>query len=79
VRGVTILPRVTGESPNMPRRAVQPRIGAVVYDRNRDEGVITQVVIQPGNQLVTHVVVRSKALLDGNLSLVKSRPVKDSI
>jgi osmotically-inducible protein OsmY len=67
VRGVIALPRVTGESPDMPRLAVQPRIGAVVYGRNREEGVITQVVIQPEDRLVTHVVVRSKELTDGNL------------
>jgi osmotically-inducible protein OsmY len=67
VRGVVGLPRVTGESPTPLKPAVQPRIGAVVYGRNREEGVITQVVIQPEDRLVTHIVVRSKELTDGNL------------
>jgi hypothetical protein len=66
VRGVVILPRVAGESPNWPRRAEQPRIGAAVYGENGEVGVVAQVVIQPENQLVTHVVVRSKELRKGN-------------
>jgi hypothetical protein len=67
VRGVMTLPRVTGESPSKPRHVMQPRIGAVVYGENGDEGVVSQVVIQPDNQLVTHVVVRFKEIRDGNL------------
>jgi hypothetical protein len=67
VRGVTILPRIAGENPTIPHRPAQPRIGAVVYGKDGEVGVITQVVIQPDNRLVTHVVVRSKELRDGNL------------
>jgi osmotically-inducible protein OsmY len=67
VRGVIALPRVTGESPDMPRLAVQPRIGVVVYGRNREDGVITQVVIQPEDRLVTHIIVRSSEIKDTNL------------
>jgi osmotically-inducible protein OsmY len=67
VRGVIALPRVTGKSPTAPKRTVQPRIGAVVYGKNLEEGVITQVVIQPGNRLVTHVVVRFDEIKDDNL------------
>jgi sporulation protein YlmC with PRC-barrel domain len=67
VRGVIALPGVTGESPNMPQRLVQPRIGAVVYGKNGEEGVVTQVVIQLENRLVTHVVVRSSEIKDINL------------
>ena len=59
VRGVITLPRVTGENPTIPHRAVQPRIGAVVYGKDGEVGVVTQVVIQPDDRLVTHVVVRS--------------------
>jgi osmotically-inducible protein OsmY len=78
VRGVITLPNVTGESPNMPRLAVQPHIGAIVYGRTRQEGVITQVVIQPDNRLVTHVVVRSNELRDINLAARENVvPVKD--
>jgi osmotically-inducible protein OsmY len=67
VRGVTILPRIAGESPVKPPRPAQPRIGAVVYGKDGEVGVVTQVVIQPDSRLVTHVVVRSKELTDGNL------------
>lgn len=67
VCGVISLPRVAGQSPEEPRRAMQPRIGAVVYGKNGVEGTITQVVIQPDNRLVTHIVVSSKELIDGNL------------
>jgi osmotically-inducible protein OsmY len=67
VRGVTILPRIAGENPTIPRRPAQPRIGAVVYGKDGEVGIVTQVVIQPDNRLVTHIVVRSKELADGNL------------
>jgi osmotically-inducible protein OsmY len=78
VRGVIGLPRVTGESPPPQKPAVQPCIGAVVYGRNREEGVVTQVVIQPGDRLVTHVVVRSKELRDIYLVARENIvPVKD--
>ncbi|HEY6072164.1 MAG TPA: BON domain-containing protein [Anaerolineales bacterium] len=67
VRGVITLPNVTGESSSILRRAVQPRIGAVVYGENGKVGVVTQVVIQPDNRLVTHVVVRFSEIRDVNL------------
>lgn len=67
VRGVTILPRIAGENPTIPHRPAQPRIGAVVYGNDGEVGIVTQVVIQPDNRLVTHIVVRSKELTDGNL------------
>ncbi len=66
-RGVIALPRVTGESQNMPQPPVQPRIGAAVYGENGEEGIVTQVVIQPEDRLVTHVVVRSNEIKDINL------------
>jgi osmotically-inducible protein OsmY len=67
VRGVTILPRLAGENPTIPHRPTQPRIGAVVYGKDGEVGVVTQVVIQPEDRLVTHFVVRSKELTGGNL------------
>lgn len=67
VRGVITLPRVSGESPCIPRRMVQPRIGAVVYGENGAAGVVTQVVVHPDNRLVTQVVVRSNELISGSL------------
>ena len=78
VRGMIALPRVTGESLNISRRTVQPRIGAIVYGKNEEVGVVTQVVIQPQDRLVTHVVVRSNEIKDGNLvARVNIVPVKD--
>jgi osmotically-inducible protein OsmY len=67
VRGVTILPRIAGEKPTVPHRPVQPHIGAVVYGKDGEVGVVTQVVIQPEDRLVTHIVVRSKELMGGKL------------
>jgi osmotically-inducible protein OsmY len=67
VRGVTILPRIAGESPTISTRPAQPRIGAVVYGKDGEVGIVTQVVIQPEDRLVTHIVVRSKELVGGNL------------
>jgi osmotically-inducible protein OsmY len=57
VRGVIGLPRVAGEPPAPPRRAVQPRVGAQVYAQDGRAGVVAQVVINPQNRLVTHLVV----------------------
>ena len=67
VRGVIALPRVTGENPAIPSRAVQPRIGAVLYGKSGEVGTVSQVVIDPNNRLVTHVIVRSNVLEDGYL------------
>jgi hypothetical protein len=36
-----------------------------VYDHNRQEGIVTQVVIQPRNRLVTHAVVGTSDFQDG--------------
>ncbi len=68
VRGVTILPRITGASPVIPHRSLQPRIGAIVYGKDGEVGIVIQVVIQPDNRLVTHVVVRFHQLIDGMLA-----------
>jgi osmotically-inducible protein OsmY len=65
VRGVLSRPRVIGETPATERRPIQPEIQAEVYDHNRQEGVVTQVVIQPRNRLVTHAVVSASDFHDG--------------
>lgn len=59
VRGVIALPRVIGEPGTPLRRAVQPRPGARVYGEDGEVGVVAQVVINPQNRLVTHMVVSS--------------------
>lgn len=56
VRGVLSLPRVIGENAEIVRHAFQPHIQAKIYDYNLQKGIVTQVVIQPRNRLVTHVV-----------------------
>jgi len=65
VRGVLSRPRLIGENPEPERLAVQPQIQAKVYDYNRQEGVVTQVVIQPRNRLVAYVVVSASGFNDG--------------
>ena len=65
VRGVLSRPKVVGERPETERRAVQPQIHAKTYDFNRQEGMVTQVVIQPRNRLVTHAVISASDFRDG--------------
>jgi osmotically-inducible protein OsmY len=65
VRGVLSRPQVIGEYPETERRPIQPQIQAKVYDYNLQEGVVTQVVIQPRNRLVTHAVVSASDFHDG--------------
>jgi osmotically-inducible protein OsmY len=66
VRGVLSRPRVIGEYPETERRPLQPQIQAKVYDYNLQQGLVTQVVIQPRNRLVTHAVVSASDFQDGN-------------
>ena len=44
-----------------------------MYGKDGEEGIVTQVVIQPEDRLVTHIVVRSKELTDGNLVARETR------
>jgi len=64
VRGVLSRPRVVSQYPETERRTVQPRVQAKVYDHNRQEGIVTQVVIQPRNRLVTHAAVTASDFHD---------------
>ena len=65
VRGVLSRPKVIGEINETDRQPIQPQIHAKTYDYNRQEGVVTQVVIQPCNRLVTHAVVSANDFCDG--------------
>jgi osmotically-inducible protein OsmY len=65
VRGVLSRPRVLGKNFEIERRPIQPQIQAKVYDYNLQEGVVTQVVIQPRNRLVTHAVVSASDFHEG--------------
>ncbi len=65
VRGVLSRPRVLGKYFEPERRPIQPQTQAQVYDYNLQEGVVTQVVIQPRNRLVTHAVVSVSDFQDG--------------
>jgi osmotically-inducible protein OsmY len=70
VRGVLSRPRVIGESPETERRPIQPLIQAKIYQSGRQSykmqnGIVTQVVIQLRNRLVTHAVVRTSDFYDG--------------
>jgi osmotically-inducible protein OsmY len=68
VRGVLTRPRVIGEIYETERRPIQPQIHAKINDYNGQEGVVTQVVIQPRNRLVTHVVVSASDFVDGKFA-----------
>ena len=65
VRGVLSRPKVIGEYPETERRPIQPRVQSKIYDHNRQEGVVTQVVVQPHNRLVTHALVSISGFHDG--------------
>jgi osmotically-inducible protein OsmY len=65
VRGVLSHPRMIGEIYETEQRPIQPLIHAKINDYNGQEGVVTQVVIQPRNRLVTHAVVCTSDLYDG--------------
>ncbi|NWG07265.1 MAG: BON domain-containing protein [Chloroflexi bacterium] len=65
VRGVLSRPKVIGENPETERRAIQPRIKSKIYDYNRQEGVVTHVVIEPRSRLVTHAVASVSDFHDG--------------
>ena len=70
VRGILSRPRVIVESPEIERRPVQPFIQARIYESsrrpyNRHEGIVTQVVIQPRNRLVTHAVISTSDFHNG--------------
>jgi osmotically-inducible protein OsmY len=64
VRGVIGLPQIAGEPPAPARRAMQPRVGAQVYAENGRAGVVAQVVINPHNRLVTHLIVGASDMVD---------------
>ncbi len=65
VRGIIGLPQTPDDKVSPERRAVQPAIGASVYGQDGLIGVVTRVVIQPRNRLVTHIVVGASELRDG--------------
>ena len=59
VRGILNLPVVSGLPDPETRLAVQPDIGARVYDWAGVVGRVTGVVINPLDRLVTHFIVRT--------------------
>ncbi|MEW6028163.1 MAG: BON domain-containing protein [Chloroflexota bacterium] len=64
VRGIVLLPKLPGEIQRFERHAIQPQLKARVYDDTGYAGIATQVVIQPRNRLVTHVVVSASEFTD---------------
>jgi osmotically-inducible protein OsmY len=68
VRGVLSRPDVVGECSETERQPIQPQIHAKTYDYNRQEGMVTQVVIQPRNRLVTHAVVSASDFYNGKFT-----------
>jgi osmotically-inducible protein OsmY/sporulation protein YlmC with PRC-barrel domain len=66
-RGVITLPRIAGEPSGQIRRGLQPMIGAKVYASDGRAGRVSQVIVNPRNRLVTHVVVERRSLRSGQL------------
>ncbi len=67
VRGIVALPQVAGGKSCPERRAIQPEIGASVYGQDGLVGVVTRVVIQPRNRLMTHIAVSADQVIDGRV------------
>jgi osmotically-inducible protein OsmY len=65
VRGVLTLPRVVGERPPRARRPIQPRPGQPVYATDGKAGSVAQVIVDPLNRLVSHIVVNTNFELGG--------------
>lgn len=66
VRGIVLLPKLPRESQLQERRALQPRVSAKVYSEDGLLGTVIQVIIQPRNRLVTHVVLEAEGFENGN-------------
>ncbi|MCA9979060.1 MAG: BON domain-containing protein [Anaerolineales bacterium] len=56
-RGIVALPQVDGAPKSAYRSLSQPAVGARVYAHSGPSGHIGQVIVNPQNRLVTHVVV----------------------
>lgn len=61
-RGVIALPWVNGQKTEISRRPLQPEVGARLYTRSGLVAHVSQVVIDPRNRLVSHIVIT----LDGS-------------
>lgn len=61
VRGVLNYVRVTGTKPTLEaQRFLQPSIGAIIYFLDGVFGIIKQVIINPNNRLVIHVILQGE-------------------
>lgn len=77
VRGTLQFPAVANaeEPAGRYRRAVQPPIGAEVFAVEGPPGRVAQVIIDPRNRLVTHMVVETKPVETGPLGAITSNLV----
>lgn len=57
VRGVIGLPRVATEETGKVIRSIQPEIGSEVIDKEGITGVVSKVIINPRNRLVSHILI----------------------
>lgn len=77
VRGVLDLPRLPEEQPGAQRRPLQPRLHVPVYAADGPVGKVGEVVINPRNRLVSHIVVQARAEGEGpNISGLFVVPVE---
>ena len=78
VRGVILVPNIKGENPSPVCCMVQPRIGDIVHRAEVNEAKVYQVVINPQNRLVTHVIVRvNQSVNSFQISCDHLLPAKD--
>lgn len=65
VRGVIGLPRVVGEDTGKIMRRMQPEIGSEVIDKDGITGVVSKVIINPRNRLVSHIIIEKNEIIQG--------------
>lgn len=65
VRGVIGLPRVTTEERGKIIQGLQPEIGSEVIDKDGITGVVSKVIINPRNRLVSHIIIEKNEIIQG--------------
>ncbi len=65
VRGVIGLPRVAGEDTGKLMRRMQPEIGSEIIDKDGITGVVSKVIINPRNKLVSHIIIEKNEIIQG--------------
>lgn len=64
-RGIVTLPRISGQKTESFQRQLQPLIDARVYARDGQLGKVSEVVFNPRNRLVSHIIVDARFEVGG--------------